>query len=88
MDFSDKFHEISDEIKSDFMNVTNMELVLSDCFINMVCELCLRSLQLAVSFKTVLIENQEKFVRDFEYTSPKFDEDDFFQDSPRKTLNF
>lgn len=54
--------------------------MLSDCFINMVCELCLRSLQLAASFKSVLIKNQEKFLKDFEYDTPKFEEDELIEE--------
>ncbi|CAG9799969.1 unnamed protein product [Chironomus riparius] len=81
LDFTEKFHEINNDIKYDFKNVTQMELLTSECYINIVCELCLRSLQLASTLKKQLIENQEKFYKDYEYAT-KFD-DDFQQPTKR-----
>ena len=64
---NEKYHEITDEIREEFTNVTQTELILTVSHSNTICELCLRSLLLASAVKSQFIENQQKFYRENDY---------------------
>lgn len=64
---NEKFHQITEEIKAEFVNVTQTELILTTSHSNTICELCLRSLLLASAVKLQFIENQQKFYRENDY---------------------
>ncbi|KAL7047968.1 hypothetical protein ACKWTF_003159 [Chironomus riparius] len=64
---NEKFHEITEEIREEFTNVTQMELILTESHSNTICELCLRSLLLASAVKLQFIENQQKFYRENDF---------------------
>lgn len=56
------YFNINEEIREDFLNVTQHELVLSVHYSSIICVLCLRSLQMASTLKSQFIENQKKFL--------------------------
>ncbi|KAG5677112.1 hypothetical protein PVAND_006895 [Polypedilum vanderplanki] len=51
---------INDEIRTQFKNVCSMELIDSEMFSKIICEICLRSLNLAHTVKEEFCENQRK----------------------------
>lgn len=64
---NEKSHEITEEIREEFINVTQTELILTASYSSTICELCLRSLLLASAVKSQFIENQQKFFRENDY---------------------
>ncbi|XP_070490096.1 zinc finger protein 1 homolog [Chironomus tepperi] len=63
----EKFHEITEEIREEFTNVTSTKLILATSHSNIICEFCLRSLLLASAVKSQFIGNQQRFCREYEY---------------------
>lgn len=60
---------IDEEINEQFTSITQLNLHMGDGYSQIICELCLRSLQMASAVKTHFIENQKKLRFDFENES-------------------
>lgn len=63
---NEKMALIDEEVKSQFTSLTEMKLDLTEGLSKVVCEVCLRSVQLATALKLQFIDNQKKLYSEIE----------------------
>ncbi|XP_070490117.1 uncharacterized protein [Chironomus tepperi] len=63
---NEKFNLIDEDVKSQFITLTQIELDIVEGLSKFVCEVCLRSVQLATALKLQFVENQKKLLAEID----------------------
>jgi hypothetical protein len=79
---------IDEEIRFQFKNVTQMRLIDSNKYSQIVCEICLRSLNLAYAVKEEFCENQKKLQEEIYQEAPKLKIVEYHTEPTRKKRTY
>lgn len=72
--------EINQNIRKQFFVITQIELKTSQVYSDQICETCFNSVRNLATFKTKLVENQQKLEEAFKYLEDGIESDELSED--------